>query len=181
MTDTKVADQASTMTDAPSSEPSIAVYPSSRLRPVPGFVFAVPAGWVLGEAPDALAVVRTPVAVNDFWVNALVSHDRVAASVDLEAAAKATSARIAKESPGATVDMERVARFGDNVAYLRGIQFPAPEGGRALAQLHGLFLAPAGPDALTHDVFQVIGTAPVEVMPTFGAVFVALIASFQFT
>ena len=87
----------------------------------------------------------------------------------------------AKESPGATVDMERVARFGDNVAYLRGIQFPAPEGGRALAQLHGLFLAPAAPDAVTHDVFQVIGTAPVEVMPTFGAVFVALIASFQFT
>lgn len=180
MTDTTLAPDPTTASDAPRAEPTVAVYPSAKLRPVPGFVFAVPAGWVTGEAPDALAVVRTPVAVNDFWVNALITHDRVAASVDLDAAAKVTSARILKETPGATVGMERVARFGDNVVYLRGIQFPATSG-RELAQLQGLFLAPAADDAVTHDVFQVIGTAPAEVMSTFGAVFVALIASFQFT
>lgn len=180
MTDTTLASDPQAVSDAPSPNPTVAVYPSAKLRPVPGFLFAVPAGWVTGEAPDALAVVRTPVAINDFWVNALISHDRVAAAVDLDAAAKVTSARIKKETPDATVGMERVARFGDNVVYLRGIQFTA-KSGRELAQIHGLFLAPAAADAVTHDVFQVIGTAPTEVMSTFGAVFVALIASFQFT
>ena len=174
MTDTNVA-SANTATG-----PSIGVYHSARLRPVPPFVFAIPAGWVVDEAPDALAVVRTPEKVDDFWVNALISHDRVARSVDLEAAAKVTWTRIERESPGATIGMERVARFGDNVVYLRGIQMESPQTKRALAQIHGLFLAPSPDEAKTADVFQIIGTAPADVMPTFGAVFVALIASFQF-
>ena len=147
---------------------------------MPPFVFAVPKGWVLDEAPDALGLVRTPEQVDGFWVNALVTSDRVASSVDLEAAAKATWARVQRESPGATVGMERVARFGDNVVYLRGIELEAPQSKRPLAQIQGLFLAPPVEGARTTDVFQIIGTAPRDAMATFGAVFVALVASFQF-
>lgn len=158
----------------------MAVYPSSTLRPVPSFVFAVPAGWELDEAPNALAVVRTPQQVDDFWVNAIISHDRVARTVDLDAAAKATWARIQQETPSASVSMERVARFGANVVYLRGVELEAPQSGRKLAQLHALLFAPPVEGAKTADFFQIIATAPFDRMPNFGPVFVALISSFQF-
>jgi hypothetical protein len=176
MSDTTVAQTPQTATEGP----AVAVYPSARLRPVPPFVFAVPKGWVLDEAPDALAVVRTPQQVEGFWVNALITSDRVAASVDLEAATKATWARVQRESPGATVGMERVARFGKNDVYLRGIELEAPQSKRKLAQIQALFLAPPVEGARTTDVFQIIGTSPSEVMQSFGPVFVALIASFEF-
>jgi hypothetical protein len=76
--------------------------------------------------------------------------------------------------------MERVARFGSNVVYLRGVEMEAPQSGRKLAQLHALFFAPPVEGAKTADFFQIIATAPLDRMPSFGPVFVALISSFQF-
>lgn len=165
---------------APPAEPRVVVYPSTALRPVPSFVFALPAGWVVDEAPDVLGVVRTPEAVDDFWVNATISHDRLARTVELEAAAKATWARIQQDSPSAKVTMERVARFGTNIVYVRGVELDAPQTGRRLAQVHALFFAPPVEGAKTADFFQVIATCPAERMDGFGPVFVALISSFQF-
>ena len=156
------------------------VYPSSTLRPVPSFMFAVPAGWVVDEVPDALAVVRTPEQVDDFWINATLSHDRVGKAIDLEKAAKATWARVQQGSPDAKVSMERMARFGDNVVYLRGIEIQAPQSGRTLAQLQALLLAPSEEGAKTRDFFQIICTTPPDAMGGMGPVFVALISSFQF-
>src|SRR5262245_9587393 len=100
----------------------VAVYPSAMIRPVPSFIFTVPAGWVLDEAPDALVVVRTAEQVDGFWVNAILSHDRVPRAVDFKQAAKATWARVQQASPDAKVTMERLARFGTNVVYLRGVE-----------------------------------------------------------
>lgn len=165
---------------APSDEARVVVYPSATLRPVPSFVFAVPAGWVVDEVPDALAVVRTPEQVDDFWINATLTHDRVGQGVDLEKAAQATWARIQADSPGAKASMERMARFGANIVYLRGVEVPAPQSGRALAQLQALLFAPSVEGAKTADFFQIICTSPAEQMPAFGPVFVALISSFQF-
>ncbi len=164
---------------APTSEARVLVYPSATLRPIPSFVFAAPAGWVIDEVPDALAVVRTPEQVADFWVNATLSHDRVGKAVDLEAAAKATWARIQRDSPDAKLSMERMARFGQNIVYLRGLELNAPQSGRALAQLQALLFAPPVETAKTADFFQIICTSPAEQMPAFGPVFVALISSFQ--
>jgi hypothetical protein len=165
---------------APSSEARVVVYPSSTLRPVPSFMLAVPAGWVVDEVPDALAVVRTPEQVDDFWINATLSHDRVGKAIDLEKAAKATWARVQQGSPDAKVSMERMARFGDNVVYLRGVELTAPQSGRALAQVQALLFAPPVEAAKTADFFQIICTSPAEQMPVFGPIFVALISSFQF-
>src|SRR5436190_12436844 len=95
------------------------VYPSEAARSVPSFVFLQPEGWVVDEAPDALLVVRAPESVDGFWLNAILTHDRVGATVDLDAAVKATWARVTRDKPGATPDFERVARFGDNIVYLR--------------------------------------------------------------
>ena len=158
----------------------IVAYPSRVLRPIPGFVFAAPEGWVLDEAPDALAVLRSAEEVDGFWPNAIISHDRVASSIDLETAAKASAARLEQATPGVTVQFERLARFGPNVVYLRGVELPAPQSGRKLAQIHGLFFAPAPEGAKTTDLFQFVATATPEAMAELGTKFVEMIASFRF-
>jgi hypothetical protein len=158
----------------------VIVYPSAAVPGVPSFVFSAPEGWVLDEAPDAICVVRSPEQVEDFWLNAVISHDRVARTVDLPQAAKATWARIVADAPDATVNMERIARFGDNVVYLRGVQLAAPRSGRPLAQLHALLFAPLADNRATSDLFQIIATSPADVMGRIGAGLVEMIASFRF-
>jgi hypothetical protein len=159
----------------------LATYPGSMLRPIPSFVFSVPRGWLLDEAADALAVVRTPEEVDGFWVNALISHDRVPRAVDFEAAAKTTWVRIKQASPDATPTLEKMARFGTNVVYLRGVELTAPKSGRKLGQLHALFFAPVEGEGKTVDLFQIVGTSPNDVMERFAPAFLEIIGSFRFT
>lgn len=159
----------------------VAVYPSRALRPVPGFTFAVPRGWVLEESPDALAAVHTPEAVDGFWVNALISSDRVARSVDLPHAAAATLARLQQRCPEATVTMEKFARFGERATYLRGVELTAPGSDRRLAQLQAMFFAPVEGPGTTVDLFQIIGTCLQPQLERFGADMVGIVASFRFT
>jgi len=152
----------------PSEKPAeltarIAVFPSEMIRPIPPFIFSVPEGWVLDEAPDALVVIRSPTEVDGFWVNAILSHDRVPKSMDFKAA------------------MERLARFGSNVVYLRGVEMAAPKSGRQLAQLHGLFFAPSPGESKTVDFFQFIATSPAELMEQYGPAFVEMVGSVRFT
>jgi hypothetical protein len=158
----------------------IVAYPSRVLRPIPSFVFEAPTNWIIDEAPDAVAVVRTPQEVDGFWINALLSHDRVPKAVDLEEAAKVSYARLQQQSPEAKVTLERLARFGSNVVYLRGVEMKAPQSGRALAQLQALFFAPAEERAKTVDFFQFVATAPVESMAQVAPLFVEMISSFRF-
>jgi len=160
----------------------VVAYPSKILKPIPSFVFSVPEGWVIDEAPDALAVIRTPRAVDDFWVNAILSHDRVPRTVDFKQAAQITFAKLKKGSPDTKVTMERLARFGANVVYLRGAEMQAPKSGRQLAQLHALFFAPVDKDdkGKTVDFFQFIATAPSDLMGRFGNAFVEMISTFKF-
>ncbi len=160
----------------------IVAYPSSMIRPTPPFIFSVPLGWVLDEAPDALAVIRTPEEVDGFWVNAILSHDRVPRAVDFKQAAQITFAKLQRTAPDAKATMERLARFGANIVYLRGVEMAAPKTGRALGQLHALFFAPVDKDdtGKTVDFFQIIATAPADRMNAFGPSFVELISSFRF-
>jgi hypothetical protein len=174
MTDTATSTEA-----RPATERAV-VFPSSSVPPVPPFVFLGPAGWIIDEAPDALVVLRSPQEVDGFWLNAILSHDRVAATVTLEDAAKATWARILRDTPGATPEMERVARFGNNIVYLRGVQTRAPQSGRELAQLQAIFLAPKVEGRKTADLFQFVITTPANVMAGLTAGLVEMIASFRF-
>jgi hypothetical protein len=159
----------------------MAVYPGQMIRPIPSFVFSVPTGWALDEAPDALAVVRTPEEVDGFWVNAIISHDRVARAVDFEAAAKTTWARLKRTNPEATSNVEKMARFGANIVYLRGVELKAPKSGRELAQLHAIFFAPARDEGKTVDFFQIVATCPSDLMDRFAPGFLEVIGSFRFT
>jgi len=135
MTDTVESDATNTPSADPAPNDRLAVFPGRMIRPIPGFVFTVPRGWVLDEAPDSLVVARTPKEVDGFWVNALLSHDRVARSVDFKVAAKNTWDRMLRTSPDAKIEMERLVRFGTNIVYLRGVETSAPQSGRKLNQL----------------------------------------------
>jgi hypothetical protein len=174
-------------TDAPAASPTkptptsqVVAYPSRLIRPIPRFVFAAPVGFVVDEAPDAMCVVRAPKDIDGFWVNAILSHDRVPRSVDFKQAAQITFAKLKKATPDANVTMERLARFGANVVYLRGVELTAPKSERKLAQLHALFFAPVHDTGKTVDFFQIVATSPAELMPRFGRAFVEMIASFKF-
>ena len=157
----------------------IATFPSAALRAVPGFTFEVPDGWVVDESPDALAVVVVPQPVDGFWVNAIISTDRVHHQLDLRTAAASTLARLKNQCPDAEVKTERTAQFAGQETYLRVVQMTAPRTGRALAQTHGLVLTKLGPGAKTIDLFQIVGTCPAETFRQHGTRFVELIASFR--
>ena len=159
----------------------IAVHPSAMIPGIPRFVLAVPDGWVLDEAPGALCVVRQPIADDDgFWVNAIFRHDTVARAIDFERAAKATWAKLKKTTPSAVDHGERIARFGDNVVYLRGVNLDGPTG-RPLAQVQAMFFAPVTAGGKLVDFFQIIGTSQrnESVQANMNA-FVDLISSFRF-
>jgi hypothetical protein len=159
----------------------LATYPSAVMRPIPSFVFAVPRGWVVDDAPDALGVVRTPEEVDGFWPNLVLRHDKIARTLDLEKAAEATWAKVKAQAPDAEIDMQKLVKFGDLPMYLRGCTMGAPQSGRQLAQLHALFLAPVKSKVRTMDLFQFIGTVPRDQSEKAAPIFIETISSFRFT
>jgi hypothetical protein len=154
------------------------VYPSAAVRSVPSFVFTGPDGWTVDEGPGAVVVLRSPQQADGSTLDAVLRHDRVAATVSLEDAAKATWARIQRASPDATLSFERVAAFGPNVAYLRGFSFGAS--GATIAGLHALLLAPTVDGRKTGDLFQLTMTGPAEALREHGQEFVDMVATFRF-
>ena len=175
-----MTDTMSQKTSASTTGYQVVVHPSATVRHVPSFVFAAPPGWVVDEAPGAVCVVRATEPVNEFWNNALLTHDRVAKAVDLQAAATASWGRLKTDAPSAATVMERVAKFGDNIVYLRGVELDAPQSGKQLAQIHALFFAPSPEDAKTVDLFQFVATSTADQMDTVGKSFVEMIATFRF-
>lgn len=160
----------------------VAVYPSRDIKPVPGFVFSVPKGWILDEAPNALAVVRPPEALDGFWINMLVTGDTVLRSLDIETAAKITWARLKKQQPSAEVTTERFARFGPRVTYLRSVDLERDDGVK-LSQVQALFFAPVDADDIgkTVHMFQLVGTCLASQLDRVGPDMVEIVASFRFT
>lgn len=157
----------------------LAVQPGT-IRGVPPFIFSIPEGWEVEEAPNALAVVHAPEAVDGFWSNLLISHDRLGASVDLKLAAQASWTKVLKQAPDAKITFERTARFGDNVMYLRGVEMTAPQSNRTLGQLHGLCIAPSQEGAKTVDLFQLIATSLTDPSNSPVTQFIEIIGSFRF-
>lgn len=157
----------------------LAVHPGT-IRGIPSFVFSVPEGWKVEEAPNALAVVHAPEAVDGFWSNLVISHDRLGAAVDLKAAAQATWVKVQKQAPDAKVTFEKTARFGENIMYMRGIEMASPQTKRAIGQLHGLCIAPKSESAKTVDLFQLIATSLTDPANSPVPQFVEILGSFRF-
>ncbi len=154
--------------------------PSKVIPGIPPFLFSLPKGWVIDTAPASLAVIRQPKEVDGFWINAIISHDRVARAVDYKKAAQITWARLVRQAPDATQTFERLARFGANIVYLRGCEMTSPESKRKIAQMQGLFFAPVTEGGKVVDFFQIVCTVPAELTDEYGKDFVEIIASFKF-
>ena len=129
---------------------------------MPSFVFSVPRGWLLDEAPDALAVIRTPDEVEGFWANAILSHDRVARAVDFDAAAKVTFAQLKRTNPEADGGLRAGGPLRHQHRLPAGHRAEGAQVGPRLAQLHALFFAPAADEGKTVDFFQIVATSPAD-------------------
>jgi len=157
----------------------VVVHPSAILPGIPSFLFDVPEGWIVDEAPSALCVVRRPQSVGGFWTNAIIRHDKVPREVDFKRAARTTWAKLLKTYPDATEQGERLVRFDSTVAYIRGVDLTAD--GQALAQIQALFFAPATEGGKVVDFFQIIGTTlrDDDVQTNINEV-LAMVATFRF-
>jgi len=111
----------------------------------------------------------------------MLTHDRVARSVDFKKAAQITWAKLLRQSPDAKETFEKMARFGANIVYLRGSEMTSPATKRPLAQMQALFFAPVSSPGKVVDFFQIVCTVPAELADTYGKDFVEMIASFKFT
>ncbi|MEZ5248405.1 MAG: hypothetical protein R2713_04035 [Ilumatobacteraceae bacterium] len=157
----------------------LALHPSSALPGVPPFVFSVPEGWTIDQAPGALAVVRPRERIAEFWVTAVLSHDRVARSVDFKQAASFTWDRAVKQVPDAKVTFEKFFRRGDVPFYVRGSELVAPA--RRVRSLSSTRSGSPRRDAgKLVDFFQLVGTAPVESTDEVGPALFEIITSFRF-
>ena len=159
----------------------VVAQPGRLLTAVPSFVFAVPEGWVLDEAPSALAIIRLPEQVDGFWVNAILSHDKVARAVSLQKAAQVTWAKLQQTGVKNLVSKgEKGLVYGRTQIYVRGCEFTSPDG-RALAQMQGIWFAPVEEGGKTTDLFQLVLTAPVALMPKVTPPIVEMLSTFRFT
>jgi hypothetical protein len=155
------------------------VHPSQMLPGIPQFMFSVPLGWVLDEAPGALAVVRLPEQVDGFWVNAILSHDKVARSVDYKQAAQATWAKIQRSAKDVTEQGEKLVRFGNLVMYIRGAEMTSASGTR-VAQVHAQFFAPVSEGGKVVDFFQFNLSAPTSAASNLAKSFTEMLSTFRF-
>jgi hypothetical protein len=160
-----------------------ALFPSPRLRAIPSFSFDYPAGWELEEGTTAIAAIHPPAPVDGFWINVLVEHSRVEASVDLHQAAVITYRQLTRHHTDVRLVTERMAHFdgGRRDTYLRVVETRADgPGSEALTQLHALFFAPRIPGARTADLFQIIGTGPSDAADEYGMHVIDVVKSFRF-
>jgi hypothetical protein len=157
-----------------------ALFPSPQVRAIPSFSFDYPEGWELEESTRALAAVHPPEPIDGFWVNVLVDHSRVEATLDLQQAAVVTCAHLLSVHPDLRVFTERMAHFdgGRRDTYLRIAEMT--DDGRPMTQMHALFFAPLVPGARTRDLFQIIATIPKTAPDELGVQVIDIVKSFRF-
>lgn len=158
----------------------IVAHPSSMLPGIPPFVFALPSGWVLDEAPGALALIRLPEEVEGFLINGILSHDKVSRTVDFAEAAGFTWKRLQEGCPDAEVDAEKFVQMGGRTVFLRGSHMSAPKSGRAIAQLQAIWFAPTNGPGKVVDFFQCVFTCPAEHVDAVSPQALMFLASFKF-
>ena len=122
-----------------------------------------------------------PQAVDGFWANAIVRHDKVPREVDFERAAKTTWAKLLN----APIPMrgERASGWCVSTRQRRLRPRCRSDGadGRPLAQIQAMFFAPVTEGGKVVDFFQIIGTClRNDSLQTNMDQIPAMIASFRF-
>jgi len=147
-------------------------HPQLRLR--------LPDGWAVSEVPLATFAIHARHEVDGFWVHALFDVAKVAPHVDLGRVADATLARLTRQDPAATVEMERNGRFGERAVLLRGVSATLGTPPRATTQLHALVLAPPTAGRTVTDLVTVVGSCPSERAEDHIPLMIEVIASLEF-
>ena len=158
----------------------IVAQPSAMLPGIPPFVFALPEGWVLDEAPGALAVIRMPDETDGFLINGILSHDKVSRKVDFKEAAGFTWQRLLEGCPDAEIYTEKFTQMGGRPVFLRALKVSAPKSGRAISQLQAIWFAPTNGPGKVVDFFQCVFTCPAEHVDAVAPHAFAFLASFKF-
>ncbi|MCU1366576.1 MAG: hypothetical protein JWL72_3586 [Ilumatobacteraceae bacterium] len=158
----------------------IVAQPSAMLPGIPPFVFSLPLGWVLDEAPGALALIRLPEEIDGFLINGILSHDKVSRTVDFKEAAAFTWQRLKAGCPDAEVSMEKFMQLGGRPVFLRATKLSAPKSGRALSQLQSIWFAPTNGPGKVVDFFQCVFTCPAEHVAAVSPQALHFLASFKF-
>ena len=153
-------------------------HPSPELPPYPAFEIEIPDGWRPDEAPDCLGVFYDPQAAG-FVTNVLVSADRVAAEVDLEAAARVTLNE-ASTFTDFQLEQEHVVDVDGQPASLRFQSFVVDGVEDRLLQMQVLFFAPPNGRSRTHDLFHIDGTCLAGDAERYATVFQEIARSFRF-
>lgn len=160
----------------------VVAQPGQIIKGVPPFFFVMPEGWILDEAPGTLCALRLSQEVDGFWVNALLTHDKVARAVDFKAAAQITWRKLQRSGVRDLVERgEKLMRFGKLPMYVRGCEFKPKDDDRVLAQMHVIFFAPVDEGGKVVDLFQLVLTAPATVMEKVAPDILELISTFRFT
>ena len=153
-------------------------HPSAELPSYAPFEIELPPGWRADEAPDCIGVFFDPAAVG-FRVNLLVSADRVALEVDLEAAAQATLEEVS-QYPDFLLEQEKVGEISGEPASMRFQSFAVDGVDDRLLQLQVLVFSPPDGRQRTHDLFHIDGTCLAGDAERYATVFQEIARSFRF-
>ncbi len=147
-------------------------HPRLRLR--------LPDRWTISEVPLATFAIHAPEVVDGFWIHALFDIAKVAPNIDLGKVADATLARLIRQDPGATVEMNRSGHFGEHAVVLRGVSATLGTPARPTTQLHALVLAPTTTGRTVTDLVTVVGSCPTERAHDHVPLMIEVIASLEF-
>jgi hypothetical protein len=154
----------------------LVVQPSDMLTAVPPFVFAVPNGWTLDEAPARWQWCACR-RVDGFWVNAMLNARQGGAQRRLKVAAQITWAKLQRTTTDLTERGEKLMRFGICRCTSVAPSSPAPRAGAwRSCRRCGSHQSPKA----AWSTFQLVLTCPVEHMAACTPPIMEMLSTFRF-
>ena len=139
-------------------------YPSIACRPVPSFNLIIPANWVVSEFPNALFLMgssngKDGRAVDEFWSNVIVHHERVLPRVSFEELAPSTWETLRAEIPNVILKEEFTVEFNDIRHFIREVEIPGATPQDNLTRINSYMFGPIR-DHPTLDLFHITWLHP---------------------
>jgi hypothetical protein len=155
---------------------STVTYPGPEFRPLPGFSFDVPPGWIVSDFPDSLCLIGTPAESKEPWSNVILQHQRVLRTTALEEVALDSWEKLQVEFPDVEVIEERMLGL-EQFHYVRETRhtFLGERVTRFDSYVFGL-----DTDHATVDLFHFVFMHPVEAGEERSLLYMKMLASFDF-
>lgn len=159
-------------------------YPSNLCRPVPSLNLLMPDNWVVSEFPNALFVMGTSngndgSAVEKYWSNVIVRHDRVLPSLSLDQLAMSSWEDLQAEIPVVDLKEEFTVEYGDLVHFVREVEIAGGSRKENVTRLDSLTFGPVR-DHPTLDLFSISWLHPTAAGDERKALYMQILESVQF-